>query len=84
LSIAALGAGAVSGCIKEKNEGNLNSEIGNSEVWDLEIGQTRYLKAEIRSLKLDLGDPGLRIPLALPLSHSSIAIALSDWIEGLF
>jgi hypothetical protein len=31
-------------------------EIGNSEIWSLEIEQTRQLKAEIRNLSLDLGD----------------------------
>src|SRR6516165_5897053 len=32
------------------------SETGNSEIWGLEIGQSRYLKAENRKLKMDLGD----------------------------
>ena len=46
---------------------NRKSGIGNQEIWDLESEQTRHLKAEIRNLRLDLGDldpvslPGFRV-----------------------
>ena len=45
--------------------GNRKSGIGNPEIWDLEIGQARHLKAEIRNLKLDLGDLDRREFLSL-------------------
>jgi hypothetical protein len=46
---------------KRRRPGNRKSGIGNSEIGSFEIGQARYLKAEIRKLKTDLGDPDLEV-----------------------